>query len=794
MSTIILQEQASTPTTPTTNKVRIYVGTDGNIRSVDDAGVVTTYGAGVTVEQVEDIVGALITGSGGVSVVYNDPSNNIDVSLSNTGVSSGTYGSSSSIPTIVVNSKGQLTSASNTAVSITSSNITDFVEAAQDAIGSALVDSSSIDLAYTDVTNTLTATVLPAGVDHNSLQNFVANKHIDHSSVSISAGTGLSGGGDITTSRTLSIASTGVTASSYGSSSSVGTFTVNAQGQLTSAASASIAIPSSQVTDFSEAVDDRVAALVVAGTGITATYNDPSNTLTLATTITQYTDEQAQDAIGTALTDSSSIDFTYNDAGNTITAAVLPAGVDHNSLSNFVANKHIDHSAVSITAGIGLSGGGDITASRTLNLANTAVTASSYGSSTAIPTFTVDAQGRLTAAATSTALSPSSIGAQPADNDLTSLAALATTGIVTRTATDTFTTRSVAAGTGISVTNGDGVAGNPTVALSNVGTAGTYQSVTVNAQGQVTSGTNPTTLAGFGITDGQPLDGDLTALSSLSTTGMITRTAANTMTTRTIAAGTSLAVANSDGVAGNPTVSHNAFGTASTYGSASQVPVFTTESTGHVTSVTNTAISILAAAVSNFASAVRSVVLTGFTVGANTAIAATDSILDAFGKTQGQIDAINDEAALWNELCTSSTLTNSSNSTFVNVTQLSVDLVATHRYYYEANLLFQTAATGTGLSVTMVSTNGGSHPGAVTVNMPIAGDGTAALYSGTINALNDVVTGTGVQTANATFVCSIKGSFVCSTSGNLIPAFRSENNGTQVSILRGSVVLLRDFP
>lgn len=33
-------------------------------------------------------------------------------------------------------------------------------------------------------------------------------------------------------------------------------------------------------------------------------------------------------------------------------------------------------------------------------------------------------------------------------------------------------------------------------------TAGTYKSVTVNAQGHITGGSNPTTLAGFGITDG----------------------------------------------------------------------------------------------------------------------------------------------------------------------------------------------------------------------------------------------------------------------------------------------------
>ena len=40
----------------------------------------------------------------------------------------------------------------------------------------------------------------------------------------------------------------------------------------------------SQVTDFSEAVDDRVSALLVAGTDISLSYNDASNTLTIAST------------------------------------------------------------------------------------------------------------------------------------------------------------------------------------------------------------------------------------------------------------------------------------------------------------------------------------------------------------------------------------------------------------------------------------------------------------------------------------------------------------------------------
>lgn len=42
--------------------------------------------------------------------------------------------------------------------------------------------------------------------------------------------------------------------------------------------------------------------------------------------------------------------------------------IDHNSLSNYDANKHVDHTAVSITAGSGLTGGGTIAASRTIDV------------------------------------------------------------------------------------------------------------------------------------------------------------------------------------------------------------------------------------------------------------------------------------------------------------------------------------------------------------------------------------------------------------------------------------------
>lgn len=50
-------------------------------------------------------------------------------------------------------------------------------------------------------------------------------------------------------------------------------------------------------------------------------------------------------------------------------------------------------------------------------------------------------------------------------------------------------------------------AGTVTIGLADVGTAGTYTKVTTDAQGRVTAGENPTTLAGYGITDALPLSG-----------------------------------------------------------------------------------------------------------------------------------------------------------------------------------------------------------------------------------------------------------------------------------------------
>jgi hypothetical protein len=79
--------------------------------------------------------------------------------------------------------------------------------------------------------------------------------------------------------------------------------------------------------------------------------------------------------------------------------------------------------------------------------------------------ITFDAYGRVTGSASATA---ADVGAQAADATLTSLVN-ATTGIMVKSASGTITPRTIAGTTNrIAVTNGSGVAGNPTIDLADI--------------------------------------------------------------------------------------------------------------------------------------------------------------------------------------------------------------------------------------------------------------------------------------------------------------------------------------
>ncbi|UOF01335.1 hypothetical protein MNR06_00005 [Bdellovibrio reynosensis] len=174
----------------------------------------------------------------------------------------------------------------------------------------------------------------------------------------IATGTGLSGG-PITTTGTISLANTSVTPAVYGSTTAVGTFTVDAQGRLTAASNAAIAFPVTSVATKTGAV--------------TLDYGDINN--------------------GAAKY------LTYKPNNVACSDGQVIKWVNANSRWECANDTDTNGggTVTNIATGTGLSGG-PITATGTISLANTTVTPAVYGSTTAVGTFTVDAQGRLTAA------------------------------------------------------------------------------------------------------------------------------------------------------------------------------------------------------------------------------------------------------------------------------------------------------------------------------------------------------------------------------------------------------------
>lgn len=220
-------------------------------------------------------------------------------------------------------------------------------------------------------------------------------------SVSVGAGTGITVNAD-----NVAITNTTVTAGSYGSASEVGTFTVNAQGQLTAAANVPIAVSSSAITgeDLTRVSDTNVT-LTLGGTPAGSLLKAVSLTLGWSGTLAVSRGGTGGGSASGALLD--------NISGFASTGILTRTGAGAYSFRTITGTA----SNVTVTNGNGVS------ANPTIDLVDTAVTPNTYGSATSVPTFTVDQKGRITAASGNTIPTLASGLHTPTLTNVTNLAA-----------------------------------------------------------------------------------------------------------------------------------------------------------------------------------------------------------------------------------------------------------------------------------------------------------------------------------------------------------------------------------
>lgn len=180
----------------------ITVDAQGRITSANTASISTdlSIAADSGTDQVS-LLSETLTIAGGTGLTSSVANNTVTIDLDNTTVAAGSYGSATAVASFTVDAQGRLTAASNTTIAITSSAVTDFTEAAQDAIATAFTAGTQSGLSITyddnagsfsfnvnDPTITLSGDVTGSATMTN-LGNITINTTIEANSVALGTDT-----------------------------------------------------------------------------------------------------------------------------------------------------------------------------------------------------------------------------------------------------------------------------------------------------------------------------------------------------------------------------------------------------------------------------------------------------------------------------------------------------------------------------------------------------------------------------------------------------------------------------